>query len=82
MSLHGNNGCCHDEVKVFKLQQDQHKTPVHDYSLSVFETAFVFPSVYLSAPTSLTESFVESEIKGPPLLPDKDITVLQQVFRI
>ena len=37
MLLHENNTCCHDEVKVFKLEQDHNKVSITDYT-PVFTT--------------------------------------------
>ena len=44
MLLHENNTCCHDEVKVFKLEQDQNKVSTTDNTVVTGERLYHSPA--------------------------------------
>lgn len=82
MSMDDAHGCCHDQVDLVKLQNDQQQA---------FATFFHFtaPAVLPPAPISfLLTTFPSQDIHndylahGPPLWPDDDLCILNSVFRI
>ena len=75
-----SNGCCRDEVKVVKLEQD---TQVAKVLLPNFAVALpvLFPSLHLSAPFyNFATSRVVDQFQPPPL--PGDICIANSVFRI
>ncbi|MBK9568720.1 MAG: hypothetical protein IPO53_01500 [Chitinophagaceae bacterium] len=62
MITHTSNGCCRDEVKIFKLQQDQNKIPVVFYSIPALEKQVIIPSLFISASFIILTSNVISII--------------------
>lgn len=82
MMSHEKNACCHDEVKVFKLEQDQNKVGSTDYTpFSVSEMPIV-PSVFLNAPFESESGHVSIVANPPPLLSEQDTYLQINVFRI
>ncbi|MER3499102.1 MAG: hypothetical protein C4308_10950 [Chitinophagaceae bacterium] len=75
------HGCCHDEVKIVKLQDD-HQVSAFSFALKQLQPQEVLLpdfAVTLSQTSLLVHHFNHS----PPLLPDKQHTYLQNcVFRI
>lgn len=49
MVVHESDGCCHDEVKVIKLEQDQNKTAAADYSIPSLKELAITPSEFIAA---------------------------------
>ncbi len=82
METHQSKGCCKDEVKIAKLQQDQNKIPVVLYTLPALEQEFIIPSEFISA------AFINISIQrhfhnhSPPLLSEQDTYLQNGVFRI
>ena len=82
MLLHESNTCCHDEVKVFKLEQDQNKVSTTD-NTAVFTTELAIePSPFLNAPFESALGQVSAIINPPPLLSEQDTYLQINVFRI
>lgn len=82
MLLHESNTCCHDEVKVFKLEQDQNKVSITDYT-PVFTTELAIePSLFLNAPFESELGLVNTFVNPPPLLSEQDTYLQINVFRI
>jgi hypothetical protein len=82
MDSHESNGCCHDEVKVVKLEQDQNKIPVTLYNFSIAAPEAVIPSVFLIAAfenAGIQKHFLNH---SPPLLSAQDTYLQNNVFRI
>ena len=74
-------GCCHDEVKIVKLQDD------HQTSSASFEFKNVLPPVtthseFLFVTIFSEENSLNKTDHSPPLLPQQDIYIQNRVFRI
>ncbi len=82
MMLHAANPCCHDEVKVFKLEQDQNKVATTDYKLPAITDVVVTPSQFLYAPFESAMDCTLVPDHSPPLRSDQDIYLQINVFRI
>lgn len=82
MEMHNNDGCCHDEVKVVKLVQDQVTTPAFVCNFQSPEAAapvisdFLFTSLFNTDQQRLTQSH------SPPILSGQDTYLRINVFRI
>lgn len=82
MDMHKGKGCCHDEVKVIKMQGDQKVTAATAYDLSSpVITAFV-PSEFIAASFYNTITGHDQQDHLPPLLAPQDIYLQYCVFRI
>jgi hypothetical protein len=82
MDTHGANGCCHDVVKVVKLQQDQNKTPVTSYDIPAPEALVTVPSDFIAAFFYNGEGQSHFHNHSPPLLSEQDTYLQNNVFRI
>lgn len=82
MHMEDNNGCCHDEVKVVKLQNDQQPTAAIAFALPVLEALVQEPSSFLA--TSFYNTPEERLLIShpPPLLSAQDTYLQIGVFRI
>ena len=82
MDMHDNNGCCHDEVKVLKLVQDQVNNPVVSFELPSLEAIPADHSDFIvtSAGTNSVQRHFQNH--SPPLLSAQDTYLLNSVFRI
>lgn len=82
MDTHQSNGCCRDEIKFAKLEQDQNKIPVLVYDMPAIEKLVIIPSEFIAA------SFINESTErhfhnhSPPLLSGQDIYLQNNVFRI
>lgn len=82
MNMHDKNPCCHDEVKVVKLEQDQNKFSTPDYTIMGLSEVIITPSVYFNAPF---ESALKTEVEpehSPPRISAQDTYLQINVFRI
>lgn len=76
-----NNGCCRDEIKVVKLQQDTQLAKVLMPSVQL-SLPIAFLSNYLVSPFyNFIENSITATFQPPPLLHD-DIYIENRVFRI
>jgi hypothetical protein len=82
MHTENSNGCCRDEVKIVKMDDDQQVTIGFSYSLPTIDvlghetSAFIIASFY-NAP--LTRHY---QNHSPPLLSGQDTYLQNSVFRI
>lgn len=76
------NGCCHDEVKVIKLEQDQHTTPLLCYDIALLKLNLSDPSGFIVASFYKVEQQRHFYNHSPPLLYVQDIYLQNNVFRI
>ena len=53
MDTYELNGCCHDEVKVIKLEEDQNKIPIASYDILSVEAMVSVPSDFFVANVSM-----------------------------
>jgi hypothetical protein len=74
------NGCCHDEVKILKLQDD-HQTSNFTFQLKSLEPVVAeLPDFIISTPENkLTVPYLNH---SPPLLSGNDVYLQNRVFRI
>ena len=82
MEMHMSNGCCRDEVKVFKLVQDQNKIPVITYSIPSLEVQAAPINEFLSFSTFNIDEQRHFHNHSPPLLSSHDTYLQNRVFRI
>ncbi len=82
MDTHESDGCCRNEVKVLKLQQDQNKFTVESYEIPSLEIVVTTPSDFIVA--SFQNSYKQRHFHNhsPPLLSEQDTYLQNNVFRI
>ena len=81
MHMDNENGCCHDVVKIIKLQDDQNKVTI-SYSIKGIEPLPVTTSEYLFATYININETLHTNTNSPPLLTGQDICLQNCVFRI
>ena len=77
-----SKGCCHDEVKVVKLQQDQNTISGFTYKLPSIEATLIIPSEFISASFYNIDEQKHFHNHSPPLLSAQDTYLQINVFRI
>ena len=77
----GDRGCCHDEVKIIKLQDD-HQTSSFSFAFKDGQLAFITPSEFLSVISPDQDINLAKTDHSPPLLSQPDIYLQNRVFRI
>jgi len=77
----GGRGCCHDEVKIVKLQDD-HQTSQFSFDFKNFHPGITTISEFLSAILIGQEISFHKTDHSPPLLSQPDIYIQNCVFRI
>jgi hypothetical protein len=82
MDTHESNGCCRDEVKVVKLEQDQNKTTIASYDIPSFEAALSIPSDFIVTSSYNIDEKRHFHNHSPPLLSAQDTYLQNSVFRI
>jgi len=82
MEMHMGNGCCRDEVKVYKLVQDQNKIPVMVFSLPSLDVPAIELNEFLSFSTFNIDVKRHYHNHSPPLLSMQDTYLQNRVFRI
>jgi hypothetical protein len=75
------NGCCQDEVKVVKIQDDQQSTDAIS-SLIAPKLLQAFVSVFSIISIPSPDVFRDWQNHSPPLLAEEDIYLQNRVFRI
>jgi hypothetical protein len=76
------NGCCRDEVKFLKLEQDQNKLTLASYDIPALEPMAITPSVFIIAPFENISEERHFHNHSPPLLSAQDTYLQNNVFRI
>ncbi|HMR91348.1 MAG TPA: hypothetical protein PKC69_03495 [Chitinophagaceae bacterium] len=82
MDVADSNGCCKDEVKLVKLDEEQKISPAYTVSspepltLVAELSPFIYASLYHAAELAFTDGY------PPPLLKGQDTYLLNSVFRI
>lgn len=79
--MDNNNGCCRDEVKIVKLQDDQNVTYV-SLSIQGIEVDIITPSEFIAARGFHTERSLHYNNHSPPFLNGQDTYLQNCVFRI
>ncbi len=82
MDIHESNGCCKDEVKVLKVEQDQNKVAVTALDLPAIEPIQTIPSAFIAASFYNVGESRHFHNHSPPLLSARDIYLQINVFRI
>jgi hypothetical protein len=82
MDTHESNGCCRDEVKLVKLEQDQNKIPVTIFELPAIEPLSIVSSAFLVSSYYYIDEDRHFHNHSPPLLSAQDIYLQNGVFRI
>lgn len=80
--MHESSGCCRDEVKVVKLDQDQNKLAVALLTAPSIEVAVTTPSAFIAAAFENEYQQRHFHNHSPPLLSEQDIYLQNNVFRI
>jgi len=75
-----NNGCCHDEITIIKLQDD-HQTSSVSFQLKNLEPVVADLPEFIAIEMS-NDRFVDHLNHSPPLLTAQDIYLQNRVFRI
>jgi hypothetical protein len=82
MNTHQSKGCCRDEVKVVKLDQDQNKIIIASYDIPAPEPIVSIPSDFIVASSYNINEQRHLHNHSPPLLSAQDIYLQINVFRI
>lgn len=82
MDQHESDGCCHDEQKVVKLEQDQNKWQGTDYSMPDFKEMAIPLSHYQAAEFTPDYQSTDFYHYGPPPISLQDIYLQVSNFRI
>ncbi len=82
MDTHESNGCCRDEVKVVKLEQDQNKIAIASYDIPTLEAVVIIPSDFICTATYNIDEPHHFHNHSPPLLSAQDTYLQNSVFRI
>jgi hypothetical protein len=82
MDTHESNGCCRDEVKVVKLEQDQNKTTITTFDLPSLEPIVSVPSDFIVTSFYNIDEKRHFHNHSPPLLSAQNTYLQINVFRI
>ena len=74
--------CCGDETKFIKLQDDQQKAPLTDYSLKVPDATVTILSDFIVTSFYNNNEFLHQQDHSPPLITEQDTYLQNCVFRI
>jgi len=82
MHSESSKGCCRDNVKVIKMEDDQKVNPGFSYSLPALETLSHETSEFIIASFYNVPLLRHYQIHSPPLLSAQDSYLQNSVFRI
>ena len=82
MHIETPNGCCRDEVKIIKMDEDQKVTVSFSYSLPALEALGHESSEFIIASFYNVPLIRHYQTHSPPLLSAQDIYLQNSVFRI
>ena len=82
MKINKAHGCCHDEVKVVKMEVDQKTTPAFTYELPSIDVVGHLPSEFIAAAFYNVDESSHFHNHSPPLLTEQDTYLQNGVFRI
>jgi len=77
----GTRGCCHDEVKIIKLQDD-HQTSSFSFAFKDIQLAVTTPAAFLCVIGLKEDIDLAKTDHSPPLVAQPDIYIQNRVFRI
>ena len=81
MKMHKNNGCCHDDVKVVKLQTDHNKAQL-SFPVQAPDPIVAIPASFNTIGIVIGERTTHFLNHSPPLLSYQDTYLQNCVFRI
>ncbi|MEI9946069.1 MAG: hypothetical protein WDN26_17835 [Chitinophagaceae bacterium] len=82
MDINASNGCCHDEVKIVKMEEDQKVTPLVFFELPSLDQLVSIPSEFIVASFYTDSKEQNNQDHSPPLLSGQDTYLQNCVFRI
>ena len=82
MEMHKSHGCCHDEVKVVKMEDDQKLTSSVTFELPSLDMPAQVPSEFIATSFYNSNVTTDPDNHPPPLLSDQDTYIANCVFRI
>jgi hypothetical protein len=77
-----SQGCCHDEVKLVKMQDDQNMASFISFDLSGFQALAVMPSQFIVTSFYNGDETNHHKEHSPPLLSRQDTYLQNRVFKI
>ena len=77
-----SKGCCHDEVKFIKLQDDQNKTAQVSFDFASVQSIAIVPSVFIVTSFYNADEINHHVDHSPPLPAQQDLQIKNCVFRI
>ena len=82
MNMRKSHGCCHDEVKVVKMADDQKLTLSISFEHSSTDLIAQVPSAFIATSFYNGKEKENSDNHPPPLLSARDAYITNCVFRI
>ena len=82
MNMHKSHGCCRDEVKIVKMEDDQKITSSVSFDLPSLDMPAQVPSEFISTSFYNCNVTANPDSHPPPLLSDQDTYISNCVFRI
>lgn len=82
MDTHESTGCCRDELKVVKLEQDQNKVAFVSITIPSMDELVSVPSEFIVASFQNIYEQRHFHNHSPPLLSEQDTYLQNNVFRI
>jgi hypothetical protein len=76
------NGCCHDEVKIIKMEVDQKAASYVLFELPALDAIGQVPSEFIAASFINAGETRHHQNYSPPLLTEQDTYLQNSVFRI
>jgi hypothetical protein len=77
-----SHGCCHDEIKLVKIEDDQNQTSQFSFDFASVKATATIPSLFIIASFYNNEEGDHSVYHSPPLPPQQDTYLQNCVFRI
>lgn len=77
-----SQGCCHDEVKLIKLQDDQNRSSLLSFDFASLPLPAIVPSRFLVTSFINGDETIHHPVYSPPLISQQDAHLQNGVFRI
>ncbi len=77
-----SHGCCHDEIKLVKLQDDQNRTMQVAFDFTSLQSVAILPSLFISTSFYNADQVSHQIDHAPPLLTQLDFQSTHCIFRI
>lgn len=82
MHIDDSNGCCRDEVKIIKLDEDQKVAAQNTFTIPSLEAIETVPSEFITTPFVNFQTEVYKPDHSPPIEDGRSIQIQNCVFRI